>query len=105
MKAPYKNSAKILTAAAVGFFFFMVARHGDLGVGRTHAQQRTTIAFPHELHVEKQISCDSCHDGEPAGGYGTQDAVHMKCLGCHREIEKQGKKTGPRLCGQCHPWK
>jgi hypothetical protein len=24
-------------------------------------------------------------------------------MGCHMGLRKQGRNTGPELCGQCHP--
>ncbi len=58
-----------------------------------------------------KIKCASCHTKVKTGGkdevsgsrYALMDAYHLQCMGCHGTLEKKGMKSGPRLCGQCHP--
>jgi DNA-directed RNA polymerase subunit RPC12/RpoP len=47
-----------------------------------------------------EIRCAYCH-GKKAG-IGLQKAFHRQCSGCHHKTGRQKKKTGPRLCGECH---
>jgi len=97
-------------------------------------KQRAPVPFPHGLHMTGNLSCKDCHhvyqngknvldeseltDGnqnircshchalKSAGGrYGLMDAFHLQCMGCHGRIARKGQKSGPRLCGQCHPRK
>ncbi len=89
------------------------------GLGKT----RPAVAFPHNRHAEAGLSCKDCHHIYENGKNvldesnleeGNQDircsachgpkfkvnlkkAFHDQCMGCHRK-----KKTGPRLCGECH---
>jgi len=96
--------------------------------------QRTPVRFPHGLHMGTVPSCKDCHhvyrggknvldeseltEGNPKilcsschalnkadGRLGLMDAFHIQCIGCHRKLALKGKKSGPRLCGQCHPWR
>lgn len=31
------------------------------------------------------------------------DAIHANCSGCHKDLKKAGKPTGPTSCKDCHP--
>ena len=31
------------------------------------------------------------------------DAIHENCAGCHKDLKKAGKPTGPTSCKDCHP--
>lgn len=31
------------------------------------------------------------------------DAIHANCAGCHKDLKKAGKPTGPVSCKECHP--
>ena len=63
--------------------------------------------------VEK---CDACHKEAkpPAGDKSSKaekiqkyyfTAIHENCVGCHKEMKKAGKPTGPTSCTDCHPKK
>ena len=95
-------------------------------------KERPPVLFPHELHMEGDLSCTDCHHKYENGknildedeleegnskikcsnchadfgviAINLRDAFHQQCMSCHRK-KKEGKKTGPILCGQCHPWK
>jgi hypothetical protein len=30
-------------------------------------------------------------------------AIHENCMGCHKDLKKEGKPTGPTSCKDCHP--
>lgn len=32
-----------------------------------------------------------------------KDAIHENCTGCHKDLKKAGKPTGPTSCKECHP--
>jgi c(7)-type cytochrome triheme protein len=60
------------------------------------------------------IKCSSCHKEKPGFRFAPdldptkrnlQQAFHRQCIGCHRQLQQEGKKSGPVTCGQCHPWK
>ena len=97
-------------------------------------KQRTPVKFPHGLHMgsgleckdchhlyrdgknvldeselienNPKIKCSSCHTMQKGGrSLGLMDAFHLQCMGCHKKLAMKGKKSGPRLCGQCHPRK
>jgi c(7)-type cytochrome triheme protein len=94
-------------------------------------KQRPPVLFPHNQHIETGLSCKDCHhryekgknvledseleEGKPGikcsecHGPKTRpklrEAFHRQCMDCHNKMKKTGKKTGPRLCGECHPWK
>ena len=95
-------------------------------------KHRSSVVFPHGLHRDgelyctechhdyrhgrnvldegtltpknwEKIRCASCHGEKSKNEYNLRDAFHLNCMGCHRKTEKTGKKTGPRLWGECHP--
>jgi hypothetical protein len=45
--------------------------------------------------------CTTCHN--PQSDCKLQTFFHKLCLGCHLELQKAGRKSGPRLCIDCHP--
>jgi hypothetical protein len=49
--------------------------------------------------------CQECHDAEKSEGNVKKLmlAYHKNCQGCHKELEKAGKKSGPtKKCNDCH---
>jgi hypothetical protein len=78
------------------------------------------VTFKHDKHTEALLkdkkSCDACHavkDNKLCLSYkGTKaakptqikDAYHASCIGCHNEMAKAGKETGPLdgFCRSCH---
>lgn len=49
--------------------------------------------------------CAACHDPVESKGKVKKLmlAYHKNCQGCHKELEKAGKPTGPtRKCNDCH---
>jgi hypothetical protein len=60
------------------------------------------------------IKCSSCHKSEAGFRFKPdldptkrtlQQAYHRMCTGCHRQVSKDKKQSGPVTCGQCHPKK
>ncbi|UCG81281.1 MAG: cytochrome c3 family protein [Desulfobacterales bacterium] len=58
--------------------------------------------------------CEACHteakapkdDKTPKAEKITKyhySAIHANCQGCHKELKKTGKPTGPTACKDCHP--
>ena len=96
-------------------------------------KQRSSVDFPHGTHMEGELECTDCHHdykdgknilnedeleegnstvkcaychgGKTENDYNLREAFHKQCMGCHRKLDKAGEKTGPRLCGECHPRK
>ncbi len=111
----------------------LLAQPDDIKLDNKQAfgvKQRPSVDFPHSQHMDslectdchhryvngknildedtledgKQgIKCADCHTGN--NKYNLRQAFHSQCMGCHGKLKKEGKKTGPRLCGECHPWK
>jgi len=91
-------------------------------------KSRPAVSFPHLRHIEAGRSCKDCHhlyeNGKnvldesklEAGSQGVrcsachssgsriglEQAFHKQCLGCHKQLHNEKKKTGPQLCGECH---
>ncbi|RPJ07678.1 MAG: cytochrome c class III [Deltaproteobacteria bacterium] len=89
---------------------------------------RSPVPFPHSRHIEAGPSCKDCHhlyengknvldestleEGNPGvhcsachsskSRIDLEQAFHHQCMGCHKRFLKEKKKTGPRLCGECH---
>ena len=81
--------------------------------------EREPVQFPHDLHTEalteRGEDCTHCHavqdDGYLSAVYKplmdadeaqAMDLYHDSCTGCHEEIESQGARAGPVICGDCH---
>jgi hypothetical protein len=57
--------------------------------------------------------CEACHTdpNKPKGKELTKEqkiashywAIHENCVGCHKELKKAKKATGPTSCTKCHP--
>jgi hypothetical protein len=80
------------------------------------------VTFTHKKHTETlKIDCVKCHHtwkkDETSGKLcmechkakaegktlSLRDAVHKDCYqGCHTDLKKANKKTGPTMCTQCH---
>jgi hypothetical protein len=89
---------------------------------------RPAVTLPHNRHIEVGLSCKDCHhvyengknildenkleEGNkgircsachgPKFRIDLEQAFHDQCIGCHRKLQKEKKKTGPRFCGECH---
>ncbi len=112
----------------------LIAQPDDIELNNEKAfngKQRPPVSFPHGLHMEGDLECLDCHhkyvngenvleedsleEGEAGikcaechtkiNKYNLMEAFHQQCMGCHGKLQKKGEKTGPRLCGECHPWK
>lgn len=82
------------------------------------ALRRPAVEFNHVLHTKalEPEGCKPCHDRvdekgrmipevvreEGADREALMERYHDRCLGCHKQRVKQGKRTGPRTCGECH---
>jgi hypothetical protein len=70
------------------------------------------IDFPHRNHQVTLGDCKICHDIFPQKpgiikdlknkGQLKKKQVMSHCRGCHRNMAKAGKKTGPTSCKKCH---
>ncbi len=89
------------------------------------ANPKKVVEFSHKIHAE-QFKCEECHHtwdkkGDPATCFSCHKkklgeapkyfkAFHSKksnhsCVGCHKNLATDGKKTGPTKCADCHPKK
>lgn len=84
---------------------------------------KNPVAFPHKKHADAITctechhtwkkeerktpqKCAECHKAEDKGEKGLKRSHHKNCMGCHKELKKQAKKTGPTTkCSGCHPSK
>ena len=90
--------------------------------------QRPRVKFTHQEHADLYPDCTQCHhtyeykggqrvnewngEGQPCSEchkvveegekIPLMKAFHENCRGCHRQLDKEGKKTGPVACGECH---
>lgn len=90
--------------------------------------ERPPVTFNHGKHAEKYPDCVECHhvyeykDGKKENTWSGEsqrcsechklkqdgkkrplrEAYHGLCTGCHRKLTKEGEKSGPVTCGQCH---
>ena len=78
----------------------------------SHKAHADRIACTECHHTWKKEECDTpqkcaeCHKAEDKGEQGLKRAYHQQCKDCHKDLERQGKKTGPtKKCSGCHPSK
>ncbi len=84
--------------------------------------RRAPVRFDHAQHLKVVVdsgekdACKSCHpideqgtvvplfhrEADIADHTAATEHYHQKCMACHREHDRDGKKTGPLLCGECH---
>lgn len=80
--------------------------------------ERPQVLFNHSLHAEKfeKEGCNTCHyiDSDrnlifdfpfeivPKNKVSIMDSFHDKCIGCHKKMINEKKKSGPVKCGKCH---
>ncbi len=95
--------------------------------------QKSPVTFSHAKHkeakctachhkekedAEKIQKCSQCHKAKDEGdtpklkdsfhiekNKKTEKEVTSSCVGCHKALKKQDKKTGPTACTKCHPKK
>jgi cytochrome c5 len=71
------------------------------------------VPFPHLAHQAALADCSICHELFPqeAGGIDALKAsgelkkkqvMNKHCTKCHKQMKKEGKKTGPTTCKTCH---
>lgn len=92
----------------------MVASAGNKGAEKILIQGGASgnIDFPHHKHQNTLTDCNICHaqfpqnsgaiDGLKKAGKLEKKIVMNACLKCHRSMQKEGKKSGPTSCKQCH---
>ena len=75
--------------------------------------KRGPVPFPHHQHQDKLGDCDICHSVFPQeagiiaklkteGKLKKKHVMNKLCTKCHKEKKKEGVKTGPVTCKQCH---
>lgn len=129
------NCRRVLMIMVVGLLVFaespLRAQTDKMVIDNSKVSGRKTrpaVTFPHNKHVEFDLSCKDCHHiyengknilDESQLEEGNQDircsachgptfrinleqAFHNQCMGCHTKGQKEKKKTGPRFCGECH---
>ena len=132
MKRKYVRALMIMAATMIALTGSALRAQPDkmvLDSSKTSGRKgRPAVTFPHNQHVEAGLGCKDCHhiyengknvldEGKLEAGnqdircsscHGSkvrpnlQKAFHGQCIGCHRKYQKEGKKTGPRFCGECH---
>ena len=74
---------------------------------------RGKVPFPHHLHQEKLVDCQTCHavfeqksgsieELKARGKLKKKHVMNKLCTKCHKQTKKAGKKTGPTTCSKCH---
>ena len=71
------------------------------------------VPFPHLAHQEALKDCKICHELFPQeigsieklkadGQLKKKQIMNKHCTKCHRQLKKEGQKTGPITCKACH---
>jgi hypothetical protein len=80
--------------------------------------ERPQVVFNHKKHEDalKNEGCKACHrvkdegiivfdfpkEIKSKGKKALMNAYHDECIGCHKRIGYEDKKTGPVVCADCH---
>jgi len=90
------------------------------GVEMFEKLERPPVQFYHDRHTSalKEEGCGTCHPNDEKkkerfvftypktksenSSKSLMKSYHSNCLGCHKEMAGEGKKTGPLTCGECH---
>ena len=105
-----------MTAAFTGTIGNTSTQSQDMGAAEMVLEGGSAgkVPFPHRRHQESlQEDCQVCHDMFPQQrgsieALKAEDKLESKqvmnrlCTGCHRDYRRQGVKTGPISCSQCH---
>jgi hypothetical protein len=74
---------------------------------KLHASAAACTECHHEWKKEERPApqkCATCHKADDTGEKGLKRVYHKNCQDCHKNLENQGKKTGPTTkCSGCHP--
>ncbi|MBP7149336.1 MAG: cytochrome c3 family protein [Acidobacteria bacterium] len=116
---------KTLILVACAAFAIALAVAANIPSGKetlTFDAKMGAVTFGHKMHVDKGVSCTTCHhtskEGETPQACSSchdakvakdkapklQDAMHTSCYGCHEKTAAAGKKAGPvkKDCKVCH---
>lgn len=74
---------------------------------------RGAVPFPHRRHQETAKDCAVCHALFPQekgiidklkedGRLRKKTVMNKLCTKCHRERKRNGEKSGPTVCKECH---
>jgi len=100
---------------------------GELLLTSPFKMKKPPMKFDHGKHVADKIACTECHhvyeDGKNVWHQGDvvqpccachmektennvpslERAFHTNCRDCHRDLQKEGKVSGPyKKCTECH---
>jgi hypothetical protein len=102
--------------AEQGLSIFVTPKRATPGFDHTLHEEslgETGCAYCHHvLDTEKnklvysegeETGCMDCHTSKKQGNIlAIREASHQTCTGCHRNMKKTKKTTGPSTCGECH---
>jgi hypothetical protein len=71
------------------------------------------VPFPHLAHQKVLADCSVCHELFPqkagaidalkaSGELKKKQVMNKHCTKCHKQMKKEGQKTGPTTCKACH---
>jgi hypothetical protein len=73
---------------------------------KEHATYIACIKCHHTWKKEERQTpqkCAECHKADDTSEKGLKRIYHKNCQDCHKDLQKQGKKTGPTAkCSDCH---
>ncbi len=72
--------------------------HGSVGEFLTDR-----LIFPHEVHIERNYSCASCHPVFPHSAFGTAYNTMADCYRCHSLVHADKGLVATEDCLACHP--
>jgi predicted sulfurtransferase len=111
---------KLIGIAVMASFLLAVTAIGDIFAGKDKIifdVPYGKVTFNHSVHKIECLKCHhdwktsqttgklckDCHKTKTEGKtISAKEAFHKTCKGCHDELKKAGKSTGPTGCTQCH---
>jgi hypothetical protein len=114
-QATMKNGMmSVLVAVMLGSGSVGVAENRGPEKIDINAGAKGVVAFTHHKHQDVvNADCKVCHELFPkaknsidkliADGKLRKKKVMNQCVKCHRETKREGEKSGPLKCRDCHP--
>ena len=105
----------ILLVVSSGAAYAYTIQTEDKGAAQIELEggKSGAVPFPHRVHQEVLGDCKVCHELFPqetgsieklkaSGELAKKQIMNKHCTKCHKQMKKDGQKTGPTTCKSCH---
>ncbi|GBC62702.1 cytochrome C [Desulfonema ishimotonii] len=97
------------------FAVVMAMAAGDKGAENIslYGGKSGEVPFPHQRHQATLGDCNTCHELFPqeagsierlkaAKELKKKQVMNKHCIRCHRAMKREGTRSGPTSCKECH---